>query len=153
MHFRAFTWGQGTEWEIGFGLLKFQIFFRVPAIPNNGRCWARDEKMRVPPWAFCHRSTTSSCGALLYFFYSVSYVHFSHWQSTSLPFLTSTHMVSRNSFEIGQPLFMQHHIYLSSVVLNFLIFVNVPACAIMPLSSVRRKQIVMVHTNRTPLIL
>ena len=27
MHFRDFSYGQGTEWEIFFGLVKFQIFF------------------------------------------------------------------------------------------------------------------------------
>ena len=26
MHFRVFSEGQGTEWRIFFGLLKFQIF-------------------------------------------------------------------------------------------------------------------------------
>ena len=29
MHFRVFSEGQGTEWEIFWGLLKFQIFFWV----------------------------------------------------------------------------------------------------------------------------
>ena len=46
MHFRVFSEGQGTEWRIFFGLLRFQIFiwgawnswylFWV-----NGRCWTR----------------------------------------------------------------------------------------------------------------
>ena len=27
MHFRVFSEGQGTEWKIFWGLLKFQIFF------------------------------------------------------------------------------------------------------------------------------
>ena len=29
MHFRVFSEGQGTEWRIFFGLLKFQIIFGV----------------------------------------------------------------------------------------------------------------------------
>ena len=29
MHFRVFSEGQGTEWRIFFGLLKFQIFIWV----------------------------------------------------------------------------------------------------------------------------
>ena len=33
MHFRVFSKGQGTEWGIFFGLLKFQIFFGVLEIP------------------------------------------------------------------------------------------------------------------------
>ena len=33
MHFRVFSEGQGTEWGIFFGLLKFQIFFGVLEIP------------------------------------------------------------------------------------------------------------------------
>ena len=28
IHFRVFSEGQGTEWRIFFGLLKFQIFIR-----------------------------------------------------------------------------------------------------------------------------
>ena len=28
MHFRVFSEGQGTEWKIFFGLLKFQTFIR-----------------------------------------------------------------------------------------------------------------------------
>ena len=28
MHFRVFSEGQGTEWRIFFGVLKFQIFIR-----------------------------------------------------------------------------------------------------------------------------
>ena len=27
MHFRIYSEGQGTEWGVFFGLLKFQIFF------------------------------------------------------------------------------------------------------------------------------
>ena len=34
MHFRVFSYGQGTEWRIFFGLLKFQIFFGVLEIPD-----------------------------------------------------------------------------------------------------------------------
>ena len=34
MHFRVFSYGQGTEWGIFLGLLKFQIFFGVLGIPD-----------------------------------------------------------------------------------------------------------------------
>ena len=34
MHFRVFFEGQGTEWGIFFGLLKFQIFLGVFEIPD-----------------------------------------------------------------------------------------------------------------------
>ena len=43
MHFRLSSEGQGTEWRIFFGLLKY--LFGVLEIPDillvNGRCWAR----------------------------------------------------------------------------------------------------------------
>ena len=34
MHFRVFSEGQGTEWRIYLGLLKFQISFGVNEIPD-----------------------------------------------------------------------------------------------------------------------
>ena len=34
MHFKVFSYGQGTEWGIFFGFLKFQIFFGVFEIPD-----------------------------------------------------------------------------------------------------------------------
>ena len=34
MHFRVFSEGQGTEWGIFLGLLKFQICFGVFEIPD-----------------------------------------------------------------------------------------------------------------------
>ena len=35
MHFRVFSEGQGTDWRIFFGLLKFLILFGVLEIPDN----------------------------------------------------------------------------------------------------------------------
>ena len=47
MNFRVFSEGQGTEWRIFFGLLRFKIFIwgASTSIPDifffvNGRCWA-----------------------------------------------------------------------------------------------------------------
>ena len=34
MHFRVFSYGQGTKWGIFFGSLKFQIFFGVLEISD-----------------------------------------------------------------------------------------------------------------------
>ena len=45
MHFRVFSEGQGTEWRILLGLLKFQILFGCLKFMIffwvNGRCWVR----------------------------------------------------------------------------------------------------------------
>ena len=35
MHLRVFSEGQGTEWGYFWGLLKFQVFFRVFEIPHS----------------------------------------------------------------------------------------------------------------------
>ena len=42
MHFRVFCLGQGTEWEIFLGLLKFQIFFGVLERPDIFWGWMVD---------------------------------------------------------------------------------------------------------------
>ena len=45
LNFSVFSHGQGTEWGVCFGLLKFKIFLVVLEITDNfwvnGRCWAR----------------------------------------------------------------------------------------------------------------
>ena len=50
MYLRVFSKGQGTEWGIFLGLLKFQIILEVLEIPDlfaggggetKCRCWAR----------------------------------------------------------------------------------------------------------------
>ena len=60
MHFMVFSLGQGTEWGLFFGLLKFQIFLGclnflifLGVGVVNGRCWARGyvwrKKWEYPP--------------------------------------------------------------------------------------------------------
>ena len=53
MHFRVFSQGQGTEWGIFFGLIRFQIFFLVCLkflifFGVKGRCWARADLWSTP---------------------------------------------------------------------------------------------------------